>query len=95
MGLAALARPRVRLVIDLGQMLKIEMGIDLRRRDIGVPQELLDRSQVARGFEQVARERMAQQMRMKVALRAMLLRPLLEPLLHGSRMDTLPARANE
>ena len=33
-------RPGVRGVVDLGQVLKVQPGIDLRGADIGVPQQL-------------------------------------------------------
>ncbi len=43
-----LARPWVRLVIHLRQMLKIEMGIDLGGADIGMSEQLLYGAQVTR-----------------------------------------------
>src|SRR5512137_1286635 len=42
---------RMRAVIDLGEVLEIEMGVDLRGRDAGMPQHLLHRAQVARGLQ--------------------------------------------
>jgi hypothetical protein len=42
-----LLRPRMRLVIYLGQMLKVQMGIDLRRRQAGVAEHFLHRTQIA------------------------------------------------
>ena len=38
------ARPGVGLVVDLGKVLKIKVGIDLRGADIGVSQQFLDRT---------------------------------------------------
>lgn len=35
-------------VVDLGQMLEVEMGIDLGRRDACVPKHFLDRPQIPR-----------------------------------------------
>ena len=49
-------RPGVRLVVYLGEMLEVEMGVDLRRADISVPEQLLHCTQVSGGFEQVACE---------------------------------------
>ena len=37
-----LARARMRLIVDLGQMLPVEMGIDLRGADTGVAEHFLD-----------------------------------------------------
>jgi hypothetical protein len=42
-----LARTRVRLIVDLGQMLEIQMRVDLRRGQIGVTQQFLHRAQIA------------------------------------------------
>src|SRR3569832_2279469 len=36
---------RVRLVVDLGEVLEVEVGVDLRRRDVGMPQQLLHQTQ--------------------------------------------------
>ena len=41
----------------------IDMGINLRRRDIGVAEHGLHRAQVGAAFEQMGRERMAQGVR--------------------------------
>lgn len=37
----------VRRIIDLGQMLKIKVGVDLRRRDAGMAEHFLHRTQIA------------------------------------------------
>ncbi len=42
-----LLRPWMGFVVDLGEVLKVEVGIDLRGRDIGVAEQLLDSAQVA------------------------------------------------
>ena len=39
------------LIVDLGQMLEIQMGIDLCGTDIGVAQEFLNGPQITTGFE--------------------------------------------
>ena len=45
--------PRARMggIIDLGQMLKIEVGVNLRSGYIGVPKQLLHCPQITTGFE--------------------------------------------
>src|SRR4030095_6570049 len=54
----------MRGVVDLGERLKVEMRVDLRGGNAGVPQQLLHGAQILRGLEQVGRERMAQHVRM-------------------------------
>lgn len=48
------------LVVDFRQMLKIQMGIDLRGRDAGMPQQLLHGAQITRGLQQVTGATVAQ-----------------------------------
>ena len=40
------------------------VGVELGRREVRMPEHLLDRTQVGPAFEQVSRERVAQQVRM-------------------------------
>ena len=49
------------LVVYLGEMLEVKVCVDLGRRDIGVPQQLLHAAQVMAGFEQVRGERVPEQ----------------------------------
>jgi hypothetical protein len=48
----------MKLPVDSLEPGTIDVSIDLRRRDIGMPQHRLDRSQVRASFKQVRRERM-------------------------------------
>ena len=50
-------------VVHLGQVLEVEPRIDLRGGDVGVAQQLLHGAQVAARLQQVARERVAQHVR--------------------------------
>ncbi len=45
---AALSGARVGLVVGLGQILEVEVRVDLRAGDAGVTEELLHRTQIAR-----------------------------------------------
>jgi hypothetical protein len=90
MVLTPLAGAGMRLIVDLCKVLKIEMGIDLRGRDIGVPEQFLHSAQVSRGFEQMARKRVTKQMRMQMTARSPLLCPVLETRLDCARMDAPP-----
>ena len=53
----------MRRVVGLGQMLKVQPRVDLRGADVGVPQQLLHRPQVAAGLQHMAGKRMAQHVR--------------------------------
>ena len=50
-------------VDELDQFARLDMRIDLGRRDIGMPEHLLQRPQIGAPREQVSRERMAQDVR--------------------------------
>ena len=52
-------------VVDAGQVLEIKMRVHLRRTDVGMAEKFLHAAQVAARFEQMRRERMAQQMRVQ------------------------------
>ncbi len=43
-------------VVDLGQVLKVQVSVDLRRADVRVAQQLLDGTQITAGFEHVTGE---------------------------------------
>jgi hypothetical protein len=42
---------RVRLIVCAGQVLEIKVGIDLRRGDVGMPQQFLYAAQITTGFK--------------------------------------------
>ena len=48
------------LVVYLGQVLKIKVRVDLGRRNVRVPQQLLNTAQILTGFEQMRRERVTE-----------------------------------
>ena len=77
-----LARARVSRVIDLGEVLKIKVGVDLSGCDVRVAQQLLNAAKVLAGFEDVGGEGMAEHVRMDVDAEALALRPLRDELLH-------------
>ena len=56
-------RARVRRLVDGEQALGLDAGVALRRRQAGVPEQFLDRPQVAAAAEQVRREAVPQGMR--------------------------------
>ena len=63
------------------------MRVDLRRRDVGVAQQLLHPAQVAGGLQHVAGEAVAQQVRVDALEQALLLGELAQAQLHGTRRD--------
>lgn len=80
----------MRLIIHSGKVLEIEMRVDLRSRNVGMPQELLNRSKVTAGFEQMAGEGVAQHMRGYLNRHALLKSPMPDPHLHRPASQTLP-----
>ena len=52
----------MRFPVDVQQPLRIDLRVDLRRRQAGVAQELLDRPEVAPASQEVRGERMAKRM---------------------------------
>src|SRR5688572_32889283 len=59
-------RPRMRCIVDPGEVLKIKVGVNLRRSDVGVAEELLDAAQVLARLEQMRREGVPEHMRVYV-----------------------------
>jgi len=82
-------------IVHLGQMLKVQVGIDLRGPDVGVTEQLLHRAQIPTRLQQVRRERVAQHMRMDVSPDPALQGSLGEPRLHRARRDPAPVATHE
>src|SRR4030065_1803086 len=55
--------PRVMLLVDLTEPFRGHVGVDLGRRDVGVPEHRLHRPQVRPARQQVPGERVAQRVR--------------------------------
>ena len=51
------------ILVRLGQVLLVQVSVDLRGGDIGMAKELLNHSQVRSAFEQVSGEGVAQEVR--------------------------------
>ena len=52
-------------VVDAAEALRVDVAVDLRRRERAVAEELLDRAQVGAALEQVRRERVPQAVRVR------------------------------
>src|ERR1700752_2853254 len=89
------ACPRVCSVVDAGEVLEVKMSVDLRRRDVGVPQQLLDATQLPARFEQVGGEGMPEEVRMHVHAQALALRPVVDARLDGAGTQALTPSADE
>ena len=59
-------RPRVGSVVGAGQVGEIKVGVDLRRGDVRVAEQLLHAAQILTRFKQMRRERMPEQVRVDV-----------------------------
>ena len=86
---------RMGLVVDLGESLEIEMGVDLGRGNIGVAQQLLHCAQIARRFQQMGGKGMAQHVRMKFDVDTVGHTPVRETALHAARAEALAAVIEE
>lgn len=53
-------------IVDAGEMLKIEMGIDLCASDGRVPEQFLDCAKISAGLQDMAREAVSQHVWMHV-----------------------------
>src|SRR6266536_2484157 len=95
-GLSALALGAgMRLVVDLGERLEVEVGVDLRAGDARVAEHFLNRAKIAGRLQHVRRERMAQHVRVDVLGQSLLYRPLRQPALDRSRRDSRAAATDE
>ena len=61
--LGFLARAWMRLVVNFGQMLPVEMGVNLCGTDAGVAEHLLDCAQIAGRLQHMGGKRVAQHVR--------------------------------
>src|SRR6266508_1219223 len=85
----------MRLVVDLGERLKIEVGIDLRAGDARVAKHFLNRAKIAGRLQHMRRERLPQHVRVDVLRQSLLYRPLSQPALDCPRRDSRAAPADE
>ncbi len=60
---ARLPRPRVKAHVHVADRARRQMGVDLRRRDVGMAEHRLDGAQVGAALEEMAREGVAQRVR--------------------------------
>ena len=85
----------MRLVINLGQMLKIQMGVNLRGRQVGVTEEFLDGAQVAGGFEDVGGEGVAELVGVDALVQTLTFGPVGHAFLNGAHGQRLAGEAGE
>lgn len=81
----------MRGVVDFGQMLKIQVGIDLSGSDMRMSEHLLNRAQITAGLQQVRGKRMPQNVRMHILLDTLLLGSLFQAVADGARTDRTAA----
>ena len=82
-------------VINFGQMLEIEMRINLSGADIGVAQHFLHCAQVAAGLQYMRGETVAQHMRMHIAADALAYGQLLDAILYSTPANSAAAHSCE
>ena len=60
----------MRFVIDAGEMLKIKMGVNLGRADVGMAEQFLHAAEVTAGLQHMAGKGMAQHVGMHILAHA-------------------------
>ena len=85
----------MRRIVDFGQMLEIEMRVDLRRGNTGVAEHFLHRAQIAGGLQDMRGKRVTQHVRMNMAWQAELQGKLRQAQLNHPMTDPPTAPANE
>ena len=85
----------MRLVVDTGKVLEIEVGVDLRCAQIRVSQQLLHRAQVFAGLQQVRGEGVAQHVRVQRYANALLQCAFFQSLLDAAVTDAFTVTADE
>ena len=83
------------LVVNLGEMLPVQMRINLRGADARVAEHFLHCSQVAGGLQHVAGEGVAQHMRMHMLVEAHASRPAVEAKLYAALPQAPAGLANK
>jgi hypothetical protein len=69
-------------VVDTGEVLEIKMGVDLRRADVRVSEQLLHAAQIPAGFKEMGSEGVTEKVRMNAQADALASRPMRHPRLH-------------
>ena len=72
----------MRGIINLGEMLEIQMRVNLGRTDIGMTEHFLHSAQIATGLQHMRSKAVAQHVRMYVAIDALFYCPLFDAVLH-------------
>ena len=83
------------LLVDLLESLDARVGVDLRRRDRRVAEQLLHGAQVGAGVEEVRGEGVAQRVDAEAGVLVDLLEEARDGLLHGAHADALAGAREE
>ncbi len=82
-------------IVNLRQMLKIQMCINLRGSDTRMTEHFLYGAQIARGLQHVAGEGVAQHVRMHVQPKTALFRPVRQAQFYGARRQARAASTDK
>ena len=85
----------MRFIVNLGESLKIEMGVDLGRVKICMAEQFLDSAQITAGFQQVGGTGMAQGMRVQADVKSLFEGPAPEALLNTAGAQACAGSVNE
>jgi len=82
-------------IVDVGQVLEVEMGVDLCGADIGMAKQLLDGPQITAGFEDMRGKGVAQHMRVNGLIEPLATGQLAEPSLDAAMGQPLAPAADK
>ena len=85
----------MRLVVNLGEALEIEVRVDLGGSQVGMAKQFLYRAQIAAGFQHMGRTGVAQGVRVQAAVQPVFNRPAPQALLYAAGADAGPAAVDE
>ena len=83
------------LIIDLGQVLKIQVRVDLCRADIRMPQQLLNGTKIGRGFKHMRGKGMPEHVGMQRYIQALASCSLAKALLNTTMRYTFTLFTHE
>src|SRR5688500_13465177 len=82
-------------VVNAGQVLEIKMGINLRRGDVGMAEELLYATQFSARFKQVRGEGVRDEVGMDLDPEPLTAAPVGDSILHGAAAQAPPVAAEK
>jgi hypothetical protein len=86
-ALRLLARPRVALIVNAGQVLEVKVSVDLGGRHARMAEHFLNPPNILTGFKEMRGKRVAEEVGVNGHREALLASAVLDTFLHGSRAE--------